>query len=419
VFDFLRARGEEFLTQVSNELMSNPRFIQAMQAAVRGKEWIDDAVARALRTMNVPTRTEFKRAVARIDALERELAERSARPRPRPVRRPGRRSKRASRATKPACRNPPPHRGRAASLPGRVLRRLAEVRPPESLVAIDIAEPPSALRVRHRRLDFTEPASDQRLLELLREEDVETVVHAAFFTNPRRDSGYAHELESIGTLNLLAAAAAAGVQRVILRSFTTVRRARAQPELPDRGHALQPSPALAWVRDKLEAEQHAAALARRYRRCRSPSFASRRSSGQRPHVLRASSTIAWSPLMGYDPWSAPPPRTRSARSLPPSSRHRRGLQRRTQRPSPSHRLSHGGRIPVFVPHPVAYAGADVLWAAGLGAARARSWTVRYLLWRTARGAAAARLRGAAPSRDAFSAYSLSPHAGWQAAEATS
>ena len=75
VFDFLRARGEEFLNQVSNELMSNPRFIQAMQAAVRGKEWIDEAVARALRTMNVPTRTEFKRAVARIDALERELAE--------------------------------------------------------------------------------------------------------------------------------------------------------------------------------------------------------------------------------------------------------------------------------------------------------------------------------------------------------
>jgi hypothetical protein len=75
VFDFLRARGEEFLTQVSNELMSNPRFIQAMQAAVRGKEWVDQAVARALRTMNVPTRTEFKRAVARIDALERELAE--------------------------------------------------------------------------------------------------------------------------------------------------------------------------------------------------------------------------------------------------------------------------------------------------------------------------------------------------------
>ena len=75
VFDFLRARGEEFLTQISNELMSNPRFIRAMQAAVRGKEWIDQAVAQALRTMNVPTRSEFKRALARIDVLERELAD--------------------------------------------------------------------------------------------------------------------------------------------------------------------------------------------------------------------------------------------------------------------------------------------------------------------------------------------------------
>ena len=107
VFDFLRARGEEFLTQVSNELMSNPRFIQAMQAAVRGKEWIDDAVARALRTMNVPTRTEFKRAVARIDALERELAEtkrQAAAAAPRSsVARKKTAKKRPSRAARPAA----------------------------------------------------------------------------------------------------------------------------------------------------------------------------------------------------------------------------------------------------------------------------------------------------------------------------
>jgi len=107
VFDFLRARGEEFLNQVSNELMSNPRFIQAMQAAVRGKEWIDDAVARALLTMNVPTRTEFKRAVARIDALERELAETkrqaaAAAPRSSAARKKTAK-KRPSRAAKPAA----------------------------------------------------------------------------------------------------------------------------------------------------------------------------------------------------------------------------------------------------------------------------------------------------------------------------
>jgi hypothetical protein len=75
VFDFIRARGEEFFTRMSNELMSNPRFIKAMQAALRGKEWVDGAVGQALKTMNVPTRTEFKRALARIETLERELAD--------------------------------------------------------------------------------------------------------------------------------------------------------------------------------------------------------------------------------------------------------------------------------------------------------------------------------------------------------
>ncbi len=70
----LRSRGEEVLTQVSAELSSNPRFMQAMAGALRGKEKLEEAVARVLRQMNVPSRSELKRALARIDALERDLA---------------------------------------------------------------------------------------------------------------------------------------------------------------------------------------------------------------------------------------------------------------------------------------------------------------------------------------------------------
>ena len=33
----IRARGEEFFSQVSGELMKNPQFVSAMQAAVAGK----------------------------------------------------------------------------------------------------------------------------------------------------------------------------------------------------------------------------------------------------------------------------------------------------------------------------------------------------------------------------------------------
>ena len=75
LIDRLRTRGEEMFTQVSAELMSNPRFMKAMAGAMRGKEAAEDAAARAIKSMNIPTRTEFKKALKRIDALEEELAE--------------------------------------------------------------------------------------------------------------------------------------------------------------------------------------------------------------------------------------------------------------------------------------------------------------------------------------------------------
>jgi hypothetical protein len=80
VLQKLRARGEEVFAQVSSELMSNPHFMKAMQHAMRGKEKLDHAAARALRTMNVPTRTEFKKALRRIESLEAEVESLKARP---------------------------------------------------------------------------------------------------------------------------------------------------------------------------------------------------------------------------------------------------------------------------------------------------------------------------------------------------
>ena len=99
MFDFLRSRGTALAAQVSDELMGNPAFLRAVETAYRGKERLNGVVGQALKTMNVPTRTEFKRAVARIDALERELAD-NARARKastaRVRRRPASRRKKAS-----------------------------------------------------------------------------------------------------------------------------------------------------------------------------------------------------------------------------------------------------------------------------------------------------------------------------------
>jgi len=74
LLDRLRSRGEEVLTQVSAELMSNPRFMKAMDGAMRGKERLEEGVGQALKQMNVPTRGELKRALSRIESLEREVA---------------------------------------------------------------------------------------------------------------------------------------------------------------------------------------------------------------------------------------------------------------------------------------------------------------------------------------------------------
>jgi hypothetical protein len=94
MFDFLK-KGGAVIAQVSEGLMKNPAFVGAVATAYRGKAKLNTAVGDALKTMNVPTRSEFKRAVARIETLERELAEKRASEAPaaRPKRRPAARKK--------------------------------------------------------------------------------------------------------------------------------------------------------------------------------------------------------------------------------------------------------------------------------------------------------------------------------------
>jgi UDP-glucose 4-epimerase len=266
--------------------------------------------------------------------------------------------------------------GGGSFLGGRLLPRLVEARGADGVVAIDVGPAPAALRARHRELDLTEPASDQTLLDVFREEDVSTVVHLAFFTGPRKDATYAHELESIGTLNLLAAAAAAGVRHVVLRSWTAVYGARGQnPNYLTEDMPLQPALGLGWMRDKLEAEQHAASFARRY-------------PGMAVTVLRMA--ILFGPgvhtfytrifdrrllpvLLGYDPLVQLLHPDDAVAALEAAIREPRpgAFNVVPSRPIPLLSALHlAEKVPVPVPHPLAYAAADVMWAAGVGHAPA-------------------------------------------------
>jgi UDP-glucose 4-epimerase len=265
--------------------------------------------------------------------------------------------------------------GTASFIGARLLRRLMRTRDPDSLLVLDVAAPAAGLHgVRHRLVDLTLPAADRRLVDVLQEEEVDTVVHAAFFTDPRRDLEYAHELESIGTLHLLAACAAAGVKHVVQRSFTAVYGARGQnPNFLSEEHPPRPDRRFWWVRDKLEAEEHALSFARRY-----PALtvtvlrlAPLLGPGVYTFYTRLFAHRVVSVVLGYDPLLQflHPEDALEAFDAALAAR-RPGVFNVVPRDAISllTTLHLAGKLTIPVAHPLAYLAADLLWSAGLGEA---------------------------------------------------
>ncbi len=264
--------------------------------------------------------------------------------------------------------------GAGSFLGGRLLRRLAASHGAERLLAVDIAAPPPALGIPHHFLDLTEPAADQRLLETLKDEKISTVVHLAFLTNPRRDTTYAHELESIGTLSVMAAAAAAGVAHVVMRSFTFAYGAGGDnPSFLTEDRGLPARGGLAWLRDKREAEGHAAAFARRFPRMTVTvlRLAPLLGPGVRTFYTRVFDHRVVPLLMGYDPLvqllhpDDALDAFAAALSRPVDGAF--NVVPRAAIPLLS-ALHLAEKVPLPVAHPVAYAASDLLWALGLGEA---------------------------------------------------
>ena len=265
--------------------------------------------------------------------------------------------------------------GGASYLGSRVLRRLVEARGADAVVAVDVAAPPTTLRgVRHRMVDLTLPGADGRLVEVLRDEDVDTVVHAAFFTTPRRDAAYSHELESIGTLHLAAAAAAAGVRHLLLRSYTAVYGASGQnPNFLTEDRRLDEHSRLAWVHDKVEAEDHAFSFSRRY-----PGlgvtvlrFATLLGPGVHTFYTRVFSKRVVPVVLGYDPLvQLLHPEDALAAVDAALAKGPCGVVNVVPRATISllTALHLANKLTVAVPHVVAHLLADVWWGTGVGEA---------------------------------------------------
>src|SRR5262249_38449402 len=179
-----------------------------------------------------------------------------------------------------------------------------------------------------------------------------------------------------------AAAAAVGVGQSALRSYPAVYGARGQtPTSWPEARPLQANPGLDWVRDKLEAEQHAASFTRRY-----PSlkvtvlrFAPLFGPGVRTFYTRIFDKRVVPTVMGYDPLvpllhpdDAVRALERALDAAPAGALNvvpRGSLTLATA-------LHLSDKVPVPVPHPVAYAASDLSWSLGVG--EAPGWFVDYV-----------------------------------------
>ncbi len=105
---------------------------------------------------------------------------------------------------------------------GRALtQRLLQRSPSVRIVGLDRRRP---FRldplVRFHNVDLTEPTADSRVAEVLSDERAEVVIHTAFRSEPTADLEMDHELETIGSLHVMNACAAAKVRRLVVASST-------------------------------------------------------------------------------------------------------------------------------------------------------------------------------------------------------
>jgi UDP-glucose 4-epimerase len=158
----------------------------------------------------------------------------------------------------------------------RLLEILAEDPSVTRLVAIDAQEQgarapepglSSALgRVRSYTVDRAEPQSAARIAEILAAEDIDTFVHLGFLEAPSRNLAYAHDLESVGTLNILNACRERPVQKLVLGSSTLLYGARYDnPNFLTETHPLRGLTGTAFLSDKIDAERQVEAFAREQR----------------------------------------------------------------------------------------------------------------------------------------------------------
>ncbi len=105
----------------------------------------------------------------------------------------------------------------------RLAHRLLERHPHVRVLGLDLRRPYRLEgRIDFERVDLTEPTVDGRLADVLERHRADVLVHTAFRSEPTADVDADHELETIGSLHVMHACAAAKVRRIVVASTTMV-----------------------------------------------------------------------------------------------------------------------------------------------------------------------------------------------------
>lgn len=127
----------------------------------------------------------------------------------------------------------------------------------EHIVALDVRPPHRAgAKTRFRRLDLTDPASDEQCADILRDDGIDTLVHSAFLAFPSHSRSWAHELEAIGSLYVMNAVAEARIKKFVLCSTTAVYGAHpSNPAFLEEKSQLRGVRGSRWVGDRVTVEK--------------------------------------------------------------------------------------------------------------------------------------------------------------------
>jgi UDP-glucose 4-epimerase len=155
-------------------------------------------------------------------------------------------------------------RGRAVAITGAMtflgrslVRLLADAEDVSRVVVVDLENPDTAgPSTTFYAVDLTQPGADARLAEILQAEQIDTLVHLAFLEAPTAAVGWAHELESLGTMHVLHASHKHGLAHLIVLSSALVYGPHADnPNYLGEERPLRGMHGAPFVADKIDVEQ--------------------------------------------------------------------------------------------------------------------------------------------------------------------